>query len=73
MTITITKEGLLDSLFFAWLLFAAAFMYIGVMHLETISRCLVIQTDIMTRGSGVSENVTPPDNPQAPADKETIA
>lgn len=74
MTVSITREGILDSLMVAWLLFTAAFLYIGVTHLETISRCLVIQTEIMVGGqrSGITLD-PPPSDPQAPADSNTVA
>ena len=77
MTIEITRENLLDCVTFAWMMFIAAFIYIGVIHLETISRCLVIQTELMVKGSQPSLTFEPsepqptPDPPssfEAPAD-----
>jgi len=76
MTTTITKDGVLGALMVAWLLFIAAFTYIGVIHLETISKCLLIQTEIMVQSSGHPPTIVlplPPVNPQEPEDKETIA
>lgn len=74
LTVSITREGILDSLMVAWLLFTAAFTYIGVTHLETISRCLVIQTEIMVSGQpGGIVIDPPPHDPQASADGNTVA
>ncbi len=76
MTLNINRENVLDALMVAWLLFMAAFTYIGVIHLETISKCLLIQTEIMVQSSSHPPSIVlplPPVNPQEPEDKETIA
>ena len=79
MTITITKDGIADTLLFGWMVFLAAFLYIGVLHLETISRCLVIQTEIMVKASAPRQPSildllqAPPTGAQEPEDKETTA
>ena len=77
MTFTITRETVTDALLFTWFLFMTAFVYIGVTHLETISRCLVIQTELMVKGSqpsmtfepsGPQPTPDPPSSFEVPAD-----